>query len=178
METRGDVEFESPHRAAAPPSRLGNETVVAEDGLTLWSRRSRRERCTKSSALAVPRTCHSQRSWADSHGQHHDGLDLLRSLFPQVAILPELALGAGGRLVEACIGPCRARPADRSLVAEDRSARGVRDRTGPEPLPRRLRGLPTRQSSPRTGLTLGPSWEPSPPGASLVVLAGRATHVP
>jgi hypothetical protein len=29
--------------------------------------------------------------------------------------------------------PCRARPADRSLVAEDRSARGVRDQTGPHP---------------------------------------------
>jgi hypothetical protein len=26
--------------------------------------------------------------------------------------------------------------------------------------------------------TLGSSWEPSPPGASLVVLAGRATRVP
>ena len=29
--------------------------------------------------------------------------------------------------------PCRARPADRSLAAEDRSAGGVRDRAGPEP---------------------------------------------
>jgi hypothetical protein len=29
--------------------------------------------------------------------------------------------------------PCRAWPADRSLVAEDRSAIAVRDRTGPEP---------------------------------------------
>jgi hypothetical protein len=29
--------------------------------------------------------------------------------------------------------PCRARPADRSLVAEDRSAEGVRDQTGPDP---------------------------------------------
>jgi hypothetical protein len=29
--------------------------------------------------------------------------------------------------------PCRARPADRSLVADDRSAAGVRDRVGPEP---------------------------------------------
>jgi hypothetical protein len=29
--------------------------------------------------------------------------------------------------------PCRARPADRSLVAEARSAGGVRDQTGPEP---------------------------------------------
>jgi hypothetical protein len=28
--------------------------------------------------------------------------------------------------------PCRARPADRSLVAEDRSAGGVRDQTGPK----------------------------------------------
>jgi hypothetical protein len=32
--------------------------------------------------------------------------------------------------------------------------------------------------SSRTGLTLSPSWEPSPPGASLVVLADRATRVP
>jgi hypothetical protein len=31
---------------------------------------------------------------------------------------------------------------------------------------------------PRTGLTVWPSWEPSPPDASLVVLAGRATRVP
>jgi hypothetical protein len=33
--------------------------------------------------------------------------------------------------------PCRARPADRSLAAEDRSAGGVRDRTGAEPAGRR-----------------------------------------
>jgi hypothetical protein len=39
--------------------------------------------------------------------------------------------------------PCCARPADRSLVAEDRSAAGVRDRTGPEPLgPCWVRGAP------------------------------------
>jgi hypothetical protein len=40
--------------------------------------------------------------------------------------------------------PCRARPADRSLVAEDRSAAGVRDQTGPEPLvgPCWVRGAP------------------------------------
>jgi hypothetical protein len=29
--------------------------------------------------------------------------------------------------------PCRTRPADRSLVAEDRNAGGVRDQKGPEP---------------------------------------------
>ena len=32
--------------------------------------------------------------------------------------------------------PCRARPTDRSLVAEDRSAGGVRDQTGPASTPR------------------------------------------
>jgi hypothetical protein len=37
--------------------------------------------------------------------------------------------------------PCRARPADRSLVAEDRSVGGVRDPTGPEELPRVLWAL-------------------------------------
>jgi hypothetical protein len=38
--------------------------------------------------------------------------------------------------------------------------------------------LPTRRWSPRTGLALYASWEPLPSGASLVVLAGRATRVP
>jgi hypothetical protein len=33
-----------------------------------------------------------------------------------------------------CERPCRAQPADRSLVAEDRSAAGVRDRTEPDPM--------------------------------------------
>jgi hypothetical protein len=37
---------------------------------------------------------------------------------------------------------------------------------------------PTRRWLPRTGLALYASWEPLPSGASLVVLAGRATRVP
>jgi hypothetical protein len=43
--------------------------------------------------------------------------------------------GPTGRLLSprSLYRPCRARPADRSLVAEDRSAEGVRGRTGPEP---------------------------------------------
>jgi hypothetical protein len=44
--------------------------------------------------------------------------------------------------------PCRARPADRSLVAEDRSAAGVRDHTGPEP-PMLTRLLTGRATTPR-----------------------------
>jgi hypothetical protein len=48
-------------------------------------------------------------------------------------ILPKLAVLWGEDQ------PCCARPADRSLVAEDRSAAGVRDRTGPKaPMPTRL----------------------------------------
>ena len=46
-------------------------------------------------------------------------------------------------------------------------------------LPRALRPLAHETVvTPRTDLTLWPSWEPSPPDANLVVLAGRATHVP
>jgi len=44
--------------------------------------------------------------------------------------------------------PCRARPADRSLVAEDRSAAGVRHQTGPEP-PMLTRLLTGRATTPR-----------------------------
>jgi hypothetical protein len=44
--------------------------------------------------------------------------------------------------------PCRARPAGRSLVAEDRSAGGVRDQTGPEP-PMLTRLLTGRAAIPR-----------------------------
>jgi hypothetical protein len=45
------------------------------------------------------RAIHSRHDWsrADNHGQHQDGLDLRRSLAPQVAILPDLALQAGDR---------------------------------------------------------------------------------
>jgi hypothetical protein len=49
------------------------------------------------------------RSSADSHGQRHSGLDLRHSLSSQVAILPDLALGAGGRFT-VCDG--LAAPAD------------------------------------------------------------------
>jgi hypothetical protein len=47
--------------------------------------------------------------------------------------LADLALGAGGRLVEACIGLAVPGRPIRPLVAEDRSAEGVRDQTGPDP---------------------------------------------
>jgi len=83
----------------------------------------------------VPPACHSQQSRrcpAVNRGQRQSALDLRRSSPSQLTIPPELALQAGGqrsRLGSAC----RARLADRSLVAGDRSAGGVRDRTGPDP---------------------------------------------
>jgi hypothetical protein len=56
-------------------------------------------------ALRHPRRlCHyraihnsPERYRADNHGQHHDAYDLRRFLPSQVTILPDLALGAGGR---------------------------------------------------------------------------------
>ena len=62
-------------------------------------------------AGVAQRPCHQRaihsghdRSPTDTHGQQHRDLDLHMSLPSQVTSLPDLALGAGGRLVEACIG--------------------------------------------------------------------------
>jgi hypothetical protein len=66
----------------------------------------------------------------------------------------------------------------RSLVAEDRSARGVRDRAGPEELPRRLQRLANHavvaEDEPHPQLRLVLTL----PGFARVILAGRATSVP
>jgi hypothetical protein len=74
--------------------------------------------------------------------------------------------------------PCSARPADRSLVAEDRSAGGVRDRPGPDELPRRLQRLAHRtvvtEDEPHPTVAV----EPAPPSCIRVALTGRATSVP
>jgi hypothetical protein len=80
------------------------------------------------------RAIHSSpyRSSADNHGQRQGALDQRRSVPSQVAAPPDLALQSGGRPRPGLHRTRRARPADRSLVAEDRSAEGVRDRTGPE----------------------------------------------
>src|SRR5215211_1864289 len=63
-----------------------------------------------------------------------------------------LLLQLGHRSADACIGPCRARLADPALVAEDRSAGGVRDRTGPEPAGKglqRARAVTTEAKEPQ-----------------------------
>jgi hypothetical protein len=81
-----------------------------------------------------------ERLQADTHGQSYGRHGLRRSSSGQVAILPDLALQARGRLVEACIGslPC---PAGRSVPG----------RGGPE---RRRR--PRSDGTGSTGATLGP----------------------
>jgi hypothetical protein len=48
----------------------------------------------------------------------------------------------------------------------------------PRRLPRALWALAHQAVISENGVTLWASWEPSPPGASIVVLAGRATRVP
>jgi hypothetical protein len=69
--------------------------------------------------------------------------------------------------------PCRARPADRSLVAEDRSAGGVRDPTGPEELPRVLRALAHETVVTEDGPHPPVEAEPTAPRCARVILAGR-----
>jgi hypothetical protein len=78
-------------------------------------------------------------------GQRKGGLELHSSPTSQVMIAYELAWEQGSRLLavldletsgtwgEACIGLAVPGRPIRSLVAEDRSAGGVHDRTGPEP---------------------------------------------
>jgi hypothetical protein len=74
--------------------------------------------------------------------------------------------------------PCRARPADRSLVAEDRSAEGVRDQTGPKgaaaPRSRLANDAVVAEDEPRPAIKLGAN------GTSVYQrnLTGRATSVP
>jgi hypothetical protein len=61
-----------------------------------------------------------------------------------------------------CERPCRAQPADRSLVAEDPSARGVRDRAGPES-PMLTRLLTKLDAKPRDGPLQGGTTRRHPP---------------
>jgi hypothetical protein len=73
-----------------------------------------------------PRACGQQRSITVPRGQSEPQLNgLIGRMNSTDRIWPESGRGYDRS--------CRARPADRSLVAEDRSAGGVRDRTGPEP---------------------------------------------
>jgi hypothetical protein len=106
-------------------------------------------------------------------GSTRTGLDLHRSLAPQVAILP-VALQTGGRSRLASALPSPA--GDRSLVAEDRSAEGVRDHTGPASLTHAIPwGSPCRRSrwpSPGTDETIGHhrGGRQMPTGQSMVEL--------
>jgi hypothetical protein len=66
------------------------------------------------------------------------------------AASPALAVVLGGLRRPGFDRLCRARPADRSLVAEDRSAAGVRDQTGPGLGPCWVRGAPGPQGHERS----------------------------
>ena len=68
-------------------------------------------------------------------------------------------------LIARCLHrPYRARPAGRSLVAEDRSAAGVRDQTGPEP-PMLTRLLTGRAATPRDERIQGGTTLRRPPSS-------------
>jgi hypothetical protein len=61
--------------------------------------------------------------------------------------------------------PCRARPADRFLGAEDRSAGGVRDQTGPSLGPYWVRGAPAPQGHERSPTVTSRHEEPQVDGS-------------
>jgi hypothetical protein len=109
---------------ASPCGRAGADTARPH------KRRSRRP--------CHYRAIHSGPGWSppDNHGQRHSGLDLRRFLPSQVTKRADLALQAGGQLVEACIGlavPGRPiGPWSRRTGAPEASATG-RDRT-PRPM--------------------------------------------
>jgi hypothetical protein len=128
----------SPHRLPRAVRALANEAVVTKDGphptvrveptARPGTRRHPRRPCHKRAIHSSP-----ERSRADNHGQPRSSFDLRRSPSSRVTAAPDLALGAGDRLVEACIGLAVSGRPIWSLVAEDPSASGVRRRTTPEP---------------------------------------------
>jgi hypothetical protein len=80
--------------------------------------------------------------------------------------------------------PCHTRPADRSLVAEDRSARGVHDRTRPEPAGTRwVHAEPAGSGAQRARVVTTGAKEPQvtppaqPPPGSLQE-AGQSSSLP
>jgi hypothetical protein len=88
-----------------------------------------------SSSTAVPQACHSQRCGTVPSGQPQT-----TTKQPRPAPFPILAgdssarsgFGSKGSLVNALIGPCRTRPADPVLAAEDQIAQAFRrDEAGP-----------------------------------------------
>jgi hypothetical protein len=117
-----------------PSGLLSTRRWSPRTGLTLRSRQSqRRDGVRGSSPLAVPQACHSQRSSSVPRGQPRTTRKPPRPA-PFLALAGESSARSGfasrGSLGRGLHRPCRARPADRSLVAEDRSAEGVRDRDG------------------------------------------------
>jgi hypothetical protein len=114
--------------------------------LTLRARRSqRRNRIPGSSPAAVPPSVPFttvstglQRTTTDNAKASSTCTVFSRRRSPTWPIW----LGSRGSVGRGLHRPCRARPADRSLVAEDRSAAGVRDRTEPDLGPCWVRGAP------------------------------------
>jgi hypothetical protein len=100
-----------------------------------------------------PRACGQQRSITVPRGQSEPQLNgLIGRMNSTDRIWPESGRGYDRS--------CRARPADRSLVAEDRSAGGVRDQTGPGTLsPRWVRSRGVNRGQQRAGVVTERSSE-------------------
>jgi hypothetical protein len=84
------------------------------------------------------------RSPADTHGQRYGAHELRRSLSSLGSDPVRCGLGSRSRFVEVCIGLAVPGQPIRSLVAEDRSASGVRDQAEPETQSVRAGSVPGR----------------------------------
>ena len=93
------VRWQSTCRQARGQDPLGWSLVVLAGRATVCPRRPPPGRATSVPFTTVPTG--PQRTLTDNTTR---GRELHRPLSPQVAILPDLALQARGRLVEACIG--------------------------------------------------------------------------
>jgi hypothetical protein len=98
------------HRKELPPrlQRLAHAAVVTSDGSHPMVKV---DPAATGFTKVVLGPCHYRaihsghdRSRADNHGQRHGALDLRRFPTSQVTTSPDLALGAGGRFVQATIG--------------------------------------------------------------------------
>jgi hypothetical protein len=116
------TESSCPSGRSDPHTRWTSLRGSGQTGLAL---RSRQERTAPPPATYPRLSCHERAihgrpGWspADNHGQRQGGLDLRRSLPSQVTDRPDLALQAGGRTADACIGLAVPGRAIRSRVAE------------------------------------------------------------
>jgi hypothetical protein len=111
----------------------------------------------------VPLPCHSQQSLpVPSRQPRKTPQRPPPALFPTLTGDDPARSGFASRwsIARGLYRPCRARPADRFLAAEDRSAAGIRNQTGPDLGPCWVRDAPAPQGHERSPTVTNGKEEP------------------